>query len=1173
MRLKEIKLAGFKSFVDPTTVPFPGNRSAVVGPNGCGKSNIIDAVRWVLGESSARQLRGEALTDVIFNGSDNGPSSRQPTAQAAVELVFDNRDGRVGGEFAKGRFASYAEIAIRREVDRDAHSTYYLNGTRCRRRDVADVFLGTGFGPRSYSIIEQGMVTQLVDAKPDELRAYLEEAAGISKYRERRRETQNRIKHTVENLDRIGDIVEELDRQLAHLKRQARAAERYRSLKDEERRRTAELLALRLVSVGALFQRQEAHAKALEVEHEAAVAARQTLDTTLEKSRTAHAELGDEQASVQGRYYEVGAAVARLEESIANNRLRLQQLGTDLEELTGRQRDTQDELEADTARIAEMQARIEAQAPELAKVEATDAAAAARLEEVERSVQASQLAWEAHADRAAGNAGEVQVRQSQVEQGEQVLQRLQAQSGSLDTESGEEQADAGIERLARQIEECARDLESVDGEIAANGQDLAAARQNVGKGERELEAARNAAQKAHSDLAALTAVQQAALGRTGFKAVERWLQANGLADAPRLGERLAVEPGWETAVETVLGAALEGIAVEDTESLAEAIDAVTKGRVTLFETNPAPTTETHGLRPLASCARPDLGSLLAGVFVADSLAEARRQRPTLEPGQSIVTREGVWMGADWIRVDKGTDASGGVVRRSRELEALREAAGDADARLDEKTAELADSRGRAAKLEDVRETLRERHVALAAELSRVTNEHDVRQVRLEEAAARARSNASRKQELGHQIGAQSSELAERRSRLGELQAEAETLLTEGEALRAARDRDVGELERAREAARATRDALHTQRVDHQALQASLDAGRIARKRLLDRRQDFENRIGEMRAAAVDIEAALPEQEETLRERLADRHELEHTVADFRRRMEAIEVEMSAWSAKRNEAQQTVDEVRTRLEDARVERERLAANRDNLQGQFTETGIDFEDARSTLPGDATEEQWVEALERLARRIARLGPINLTAIDEYEAQSERKRYLDSQIEDLEEALATLRNAIRRIDRDTRTRFKETFDRVNEHLEALFPRLFGGGRANLVQTGEDWLDTGVTLMAQPPGKRNASIHSLSGGEKAMTAVALIFSIFQLNPSPVCLLDEVDAPLDDANVVRFADLIREMSRDVQFVVVTHNKQTIETADHLLGVTMQEAGVSRLVSVEMQGAAQSAAV
>ena len=1166
MRLKEIKLAGFKSFVDPTTVTFPGNRCAVVGPNGCGKSNIIDAVRWVLGESSARQLRGEALTDVIFVGSE----VRQPTSLASVELVFDNADGRAGGEFAKGRFAAYSEVAVRRELTRDAQSAYYLNGTRCRRRDVVDVFLGTGIGPRSYSIIEQGMVSQLVVAKPDELRAYLEEAAGISKYRERRRETQNRIKHTVDNLERLTERTDELGRHLAHLKRQARAAERYREFKEQQRRLSAELYALRLGAIGAELTGKESRIGTMEAEHERALAERSDLDAALDRNRVAQSELNTQLSALQGRWHGAGADAARLEQGIEYNTERLARYKRDLEDLTTRHRDTKEQLDADSARIEDLNAKLAAKAPRLADSEADDRAAAARLADIEERVRSGQRASEEHAGRVGDNNRETEVKQSRIEHGEKVLQSLRARAGALEPEPGSV-VDAGVERLARQIEDAARRVDALRTDLAANTQALADAREERSLQERARDDARSEAQRLRRELASLLAVQRAAVGKApdGSESA-RWFREHGLSDAPRLGERLRVSPGWESAVEAVLGDFADAVAVDDTGSLANDLSALEGGGVTLYEAGPAASPEWV-LPPLSAFVDNAVGSLLDGVFAADAIDDALTHRSGLGPGQSIVTKNGIWMGSNWIRVGTQSEQDGGVVARAREIEHLEAACKEADARFGERDERLAETRDRLLILEEERETVQTLHTDHAEELSRVTREHDVRQVRMEEADARARRNAAERDEIRSQIEAETKLLADYRVRLVELVETAEELRSEGEALRDIRDRETGELEQVRQAALAARDSLHALRGEYQGMRASLTASETARQRLLDQRRDFDARMTELRAGIAEIESVIPGQRNDLRTKAAEKRQLENRLAELRRAVEGVEVDLRAAMLRRTDAEAAVESVRSLLEEARLERERLVANRDNLRAQLAETGIDFVDAQRGLPEDATEDAWVGSLERLEARITRLGPINLAAIDEYEERSEEKRNLDVQREDLETALATLRSAIRRIDRVTRTRFKDTFERVNENLQALFPRIFGGGTAHLVQTGDDWLDTGVALMARPPGK-HPTIHQLSGGEKAMAAVALIFSIFQLNPSPVCLLDEVDAPLDDTNVVRFGELIREMSDDVQFVVVTHNKQTIEMADHLLGVTMQEAGVSRLVSVDIEGAAQMAA-
>ena len=1164
MRLKEIKLVGFKSFVDPTTVQLPGNRSAVVGPNGCGKSNIVDAVRWVMGESSARQLRGEALTDVIFNGS----SSRQATSLAAVELLFDNRDARVGG-----KFSAYAEIAIRREVGRDSQSVYSLNGTRCRRRDIADVFLGTGFGPRSYSIIEQGMISELVEAKPDALRTYLEEAAGVSKYKERRRETHNRIRHTLENLARLADIREELDRQLAHLKRQANAAERYRKLKAEERRRGAELLALRINAVGELLRESNAAAKDLEVRLEEALSIRQALDTAIEKRRADHAEQERAASDAQSAKYQVDSVASQLEQAIEFDRQRIGELQAEAQALAVRQKETSAQLEADVARIAAIGRQLEEAKPQLAQAKANDDSAAQRLEAVEARVRARQAEWDDFTMRASANENGRRLCEERISHAEDASKRLTVRLGKLE-ETPTQPADDGFDALAAQLREAKQQLDALDEALAANAKALASARQEAASAEQAVDAARTEAQRQRRELAAVAAVQEAALGRHADARddAERWLQQRGLHDAPRLGERLQVEAGWERAVEAVLGTDVQAVPVPNLDEHAAHVGAIANGAVTLLDAEAPPSQTTGDLPALAAFVSGECGSLLAGVFAAQSLAAALEARARLQPGESIVTRDGVRLGRDWVRVHRGKDDSAGVIERGRQLKSLEAKSQAAVAQLGKEEERLAKAREVAAAAEKERETLRSRHAEAATQCSRLQTEHDVRRVRIEEAAAAVQRIATEKADLQAQLDAESKRIEANRERMKTLAVEAERLQEAGAALRTNREQDAAAAADARQAAHRATDAFHRLHTDCQKLETSLAEAEKARARLLAQGQELAERGDAMRSGVAEIEAAIPGKEASRNEKLAESRALERKLADFRRALDAIENDIQEQTTRRLDADRRVDDVRTRLQDAKVALAKLTADRDNLQGQLAETGISAEEAQEGLPETATEEQWQAALEALAQRIARLGPINLAAIDEYKTQSERKLYLDKQHEDLETALATLQNAIARIDRDTRARFKETFDRVNENLKALFPKVFGGGQAVLEVTGDDWLETGVTLMARPPGKRNASIHQLSGGEKAMAAVALIFSIFQLNPSPVCLLDEVDAPLDDSNVGRFAELIREMSGDVQFVVITHNKQTIEMADYLLGVTMQEPGVSRLVSVDVDKAARMAA-
>ena len=589
---------------------------------------------------------------------------------------------------------------------------------------------------------------------------------------------------------------------------------------------------------------------------------------------------------------------------------------------------------------------------------------------------------------------------------------------------------------------------------------------------------------------------------------------------------------------------------------------------------------TEQLPPLANFVRGNMGSLAAGVLAAQSTAEALAHRSRLQPAESIVTRDGLWLGADWVRLDKTACAAEqdesappfGAIRGAKELASRRAAADAAEVRLHEHEHQLAETRQREIALAGEREALRSRHAEASAALADLRTRHELQRAQAQAAAQRAQRIATERTDVDAQLARETKQLQTARAQLAELQARSGALRDEEQQLRRARERDLDELTEARRQARASNETYQQSRQESATLQANLDATATTRDRSLEQSKAFESQAERALTAIARLEAELPAKEASHQTKLGEVHALEAVLRNLQIRLQDINAEIEELSNQRMHTDHAIDTVRTKRDDARLEHERLATKRDSERSQFSAVGISEQDARNGLPTDATEQQWLEKLARISRRMDRLGPINLAAIDEYETELECKQYRDRQMEDLETTLATLRNAIERIDRDTRQKFKATFEQLNENLKALFPKIFGGGRAALVLTSENWLETGVTLTAQPPGKRNVNIQMLSGGEKAMTAVALIFSIFQLNPSPVCLLDEVDAPLDDSNVQRFADLLREMSSDVQFVVITHNKQTIEMADHLLGVTMQEAGISRLVSVDVDQAARMAA-
>ncbi|QKT04753.1 chromosome segregation protein SMC [Ectothiorhodospiraceae bacterium 2226] len=1169
MRLSKIKLAGFKSFVDPTTLPLPSNLVGIVGPNGCGKSNTIDAVRWVMGESSAKHLRGDSMADVIFNGS----TGRKPVGQASIELIFDNSDGTLGGQYAQ-----YAEIAVKRMVTRDGQSSYYLNGTRCRRRDITDIFLGTGLGPRSYAIIEQGTISRLIEARPEELRVFLEEAAGISKYKERRRETENRMRHTRENLDRLNDLRDELDKQLAHLQRQARTAERYQSLKQEERLTKGQLALLRL---HALEERMAQHGALIgeqETALEAEIAAVRAAEAAIEHRREAQSAAAEQLNTVQARYYALGADIARLEQALQHGRERRRQQAEDLAQTERQLADVDAHLGDDARRMSELETSLAAEEPAAAEAGAAQEEAAAALAEAEQAMHVWQVGWEEFSQQSARPSQTAQLERARLEHLEQQQRQAATRRARLAEEAenlAAAQEDARLEALVQEREELEARREVLDGGLAEAQAAVAEAREQGTGMAAELDEARRRVQSLQGRRASLEALQQAALGKRKG-AVNDWLAARGLEGAHRLAEALRVDGGWERAVEAVLGERLEGVVVEALEAPARSLDELGEGVLCLIEpARQGALPQRDGLTPLAERVRApwSLAGLLGGIYCADSLDAALAARPTLAPHESLITPEAVWIGPHWLRVAQGTDERAGVLARAEELEAVAAEAEEAEARVQALAERLQQSRAALEERERAREAAQSELQALVRRLSELQSQESARRARREQIALRQERLRAELAELDEQLAGAQAEEAEVRSRLHAALAQMEEDAVQREQWQSRRETLRERLDEVRAQANAARERAHEQALRIQSMRTALQETRSAQTRLQAQHAHLVQRREQLARAVEEAAAPLAEQEQALDAELARRVTVEEELAQARARAGELDQALRELDAERQRAEQRAQAVREGLEGARLAAQELKVRAATLREHLDEAGHSPEALAAELPPEAEEAAWQARVEELAQRIQRLGPINLAAIDEYEQQSERKRYLDAQHADLSEALATLEDAIRKIDRETRTRFKETFDKVNSGLQSMFPRLFGGGHAYLELTGDDLLDTGVTVMARPPGKRNSTIHLLSGGEKALTAVALVFAIFELNPAPFCMLDEVDAPLDEANVGRFCTLVREMSERIQFIFISHNKATMEMAHHLMGVTMTEPGVSRLVAVDVEEAAELAAV
>ena len=1166
MRLKSIKLAGFKSFVDPTNVSFPSNLGCVVGPNGCGKSNIIDAVRWVMGESSAKNLRGENMTDVIFNGSVN----RKPVGQASIELIFDNADGSVGGEYAR-----FAEIGVKRKVTREGQSEYYLNGSKCRRRDITDIFLGTGLGPRSYAIIEQGMISRLIEAKPEELRVFLEEAAGISKYKERRRETENRMRRTMENLERLTDIRDELERQLQHLQRQAQAAEKYTELKKEERLYRAQLQALQWKGFDDQVKERDATIRELEVGLESVIAEQRSIDTEIEKSRTVHTEQVDIHSEVQGRFYGLGAEIARVEQSIEHQRDRSRQFQEDLKEADRSLSESQQHLTEDQQKLERWSQEVEQIEPELEMAQAAEEETAQALLVAEDSMQQWQHSWDEFNQRAIEPRQRAEVQQSRIQHMEQALQRIQQRISKLEEEKSglNDDSEADIELLSEQLAELDLQIEDQQQRLEQSATLISQQRDQNNQGGSDLDQIRNQLQSLRGRQASLEALQQAALGQQGG-AINDWLQANSLDQKPRLAEGLKVAQGWETAVETVLGEHLQAVCVDGLDAVAELAASLEKGSLTVFDNSTAADVSAAKESLASKIEQGDQArAFLAGVYVADDLPSALSARSQLAAHESVITPDGVWLGSNWLRVARDADQQTGVLQRQQELEVLAAEVESLEQRAETLENALADGREALNNAESQREQVQRDLQQVTKQHSELQSELRARQAKIEQLVARRSRLNSEIDENREQFQLEQESLSEARMILQEAIESMEQDSDQRETLLAQRDENRSVLDQARQRARHDKDAAHQLAMRYQSLRTQLETMETNIERTRSQVAQLEERKKTLQESLSGADDPLESLQLELEAQLEKRLLVEEELTEARRQVETVEHQLREAESRRSQVEQQAQQVRTRLESVRVENQGLQVSRRNLQEQLIETQHDPETLLNNLPEEASEKAWQENLESIARRVLRLGAINLAAIDEYKSQSERKLYLDAQNDDLMEALQTLENAIRKIDKETRQRFKDTFDKVNSSLQELFPKVFGGGTAYLEMTGDDLLDTGIAIMARPPGKRNSTIHLLSGGEKALTAIALVFSIFRLNPAPFCMLDEVDAPLDDANVGRYARLVKEMSKQVQFIYITHNKIAMEMAEQLLGVTMHEPGVSRLVTVNVEEAAELAAV
>ena len=1174
MRLSKIKLAGFKSFVDPTTINFPSNLTGIVGPNGCGKSNTIDAVRWVMGESSAKHLRGASMDDVIFNGS----SSRKPIDMASVELLFDNSEGKLGGQYA-----NYAEISVKRQVARDGQSKYSLNGTRCRKRDVADLFLGTGLGPRSYAIIEQGMISRLIEAKPEELRNFLEEAAGISKYKERRRETETRIRHTRENLERLSDLREEIDKQLARLQRQSRSAERYKELKHEERELKAEHLTLHWRELKAELDTRDKEIQSIETSLEQVIAEQRATESKIESHRQESTESNEILNKVQAEYYRLGADISAKEQNIKHQQDLQQRQQTDLEQIEIALADTSQAIQSDKQSIEEFQQNLLEEEPKLVNLKAQEQDSTEQFQQAEQAMQNWQQVWDEINQRYSAESQKAQLERSKMEQLErsvvhqkQRLQKIDVEKQALRGENLEEQ----ISDLKTLLSKSMTEKEEHEQQLTQAITTIKSTRENIVTVEQQSADARRSIHQCQGSLSSMEALQEAALGKTD-KAAQQWLEKSGINKNARFAEQLDVKNGWELAVETILGDTLEAICVDDIDQHASALHLLQDSNIALIETSKSNASTDASAQMLINhvSSTIELGQFLHGIRCTETLDEALKMRHSLSQEESIITKDGIWLGSNWLRVSRETDTNKGVLARENSIRELQQALIEHETKAEKVTVELTELRDALQLNEQQREEIQVLLNTIHSRLNEIKAQITARESRHEHIVNRGKDLDVELADTQNLIARDEADIATATKNRNAALENAEKMEMERKELQGQRDNLQQQLQQHRTNLQQHREQAHQLAIRVEGLTTRLSGLQHNTQRMeqaqtaqLQRKQELETLLSQSTQPTEQLETEL---KALLEQRLIS----EEALSEARRKVETITQLLRTLEQQRGEFEQRSQNVRAQLEKLRLDSQETRVRSKTILEQLAETEFELEAVLEKLSQQETEDalasskQWETKLADVATKITRLGPINLAAIEEYKEQLQRKEYLDGQDKDVTAALEILEQAIAKIDKETRSRFKETFDHVNSRIKDMFPRLFGGGTAFLEMTGDDLLSTGVTIMARPPGKRISNIHLMSGGEKALTAVALVFAIFELNPAPFCMLDEVDAPLDEANVGRFCQLVKEMSSRVQFIFITHNKTTMEISEHLSGVTMRESGVSRLVSVDVAEAATMAGV
>lgn len=1160
MRLKHIKLVGFKSFVDATTVPFPEQMTAIVGPNGCGKSNVIDAVRWVLGESSAKNLRGDAMTDVIFNGSTN----RKPVSQASVELVFDNTEGRL-----QGQLADRNEISVKRVVTKEAVSSYFLNGTKCRRRDITDIFLGTGLGPRSYAIIEQGMISRLIESKPQELRVFLEEAAGISKYKERRRETENRIKHTRENLERLADVREELGSQLEKLKRQAATAKRFKQLKQQERQYKAELHALKWHEYNEQLNFHEKQKLIKETELESFIAKQRGGELGLIKLKEQLNQTTEKAHQAQQNVFSATNTITKLEQQIVFEHEKQTQVKEQIATTT-------QSLEQSTELIEQEQEALEVLEAQLLEQEPEQEVLVVQLEQAQIQLDDAEQAYEQQQQNISHRIKELSQAQQSLKILETKLHHLQLEY----TRTNQRRSDLKQELQDLQSHTHREEIEQIKQSLTSLNEQQGVVQEQYVEWTQKVATLKNQKSAVHNSVTELEMqVQKCQIQTEQLRQWHNEYEQSKMAGAQGLPSEIDVhglalshiktEPKWQIAVEKMMAHHGSPIVVSNLQELEHHAGEV-QGQFLLKDSSNNITAKPESLASVITSG--DYPAWFNSVALASDFAHAQRLVANQQWTFAILPT-GHWLGKNWYGsgLSEQTDSdTSSVLAKLNQIESLDAEHQDLTQKLKQETLSLEQHQDMLDEAEqtlkhisDEQNEIKSRHQDLALELK--LKEQQAQQISVQQQKIQ--------QEVEH-LEAQLEELELSQQMLQEEQLMAQEtefeLQQQSEQSEEAKANAQQQLQNAKAQLETIKNKYQQSQLHVQSIQNQVNNSRANLQRAQQHQQQLSNRLAELTGQGTQEDSAAQLQEQ-LESQLEIQLEYEQVLAEVNTKAADISEEIKLLEQGQSGVMSKLDSMRDEIANIKMESEGARVRAQNMLEVIADLEVNLKTLLENMPPEANKDDWSTNLEQTTAAIQRLGAINLAAIEEYELQSERKGYLDEQYNDLVNALETLESAIRKIDRESRAKFKETYEQVNEGLQTLFPKVFGGGAAYLELTGDDLLETGVTIMARPPGKKNSTTHLLSGGEKALTALSLVFSIFKLNPAPFCMLDEVDAPLDDANVGRFCKLVNEMSDTVQFIYISHNKVAMEMATHLTGVTMQEPGVSRLVAVDIQQAVEMA--